>query len=307
MSRRLLFHLGPTGVYLQPIALLLAAGMLLLGYGDLLWVSLVSILLHEGAHAAVSACFGKPPQDIEITPLGALMRLEDDEALPTFKRLLTLLAGPAMTLLLCFLALQLTARGWLSIDTGRLLFINNVSMLLVNLLPALPLDGGRMLALLLSRFLRPGQISRLMRGIGTGLGLMCIGANLWVSWRYGGWNLSLASVGCFLMYSASTGTVTRAMAELRHMVDRKIRLDHRGYIHCTWIAVTEKIPLQRAMKLLHPTRYTMFCVAEQGTGRWLGNLSEQTIMAAAMHHPSGILAEAMEPFAGNVETTRKRY
>lgn len=305
MTRRLLFHLGATGIYLHPLALLLAAVMTLMGLGAWLAVSMLSILLHESAHAIVSACFGKPPQEVEITPMGALMRLEDDEALPLLPRLLTLLAGPAMTLGLCALALWMTQRGWMSAALGRLVFINNAAMLLVNLLPALPLDGGRLLALLLSRLLPPRQVGRIMRGIGTALGIACILLNLWISWRSGGWNLSLASVGCFLMYSAAAGTVSRAMAEYRRFVDRKIRLESRGHLGCAWMAVTGATTLQRALSLLHPARYTMICVVEQGTGRLLGTLSEQMLMSAAVQCPSGTVASAVP--GGGVRKVQEGY
>ena len=151
------------------------------------------------------------------------------------------------------------------------------------------------------------QVSRIMRLVGTALGGLCIALNLWASWRYGSWNLSLASVGCFLMYSASAGTATRAMTELRRFIDRKILLDSRGYIGCAWVAVIETISLQRAVSLLHPSRYTMFCVAERGTGRLLETLSEQDVMAAAMNHPSGTMEAAMAASGENVERARKRY
>ena len=279
-----LFQLGGTAIWLHPAALLVALYMIGMGFGGLLLVGTVSILLHESAHALCSTCFGKPPEDIELTPLGALMRLEDDEALPVMKRLLVLLAGPAMTLLLCALALTLTRSGRLPWEWGRQLFLLNAAMLTVNLLPALPLDGGRLTALLLAALMPRETAKGVMRALGTALGLLLVALNLLVSLRGGGWNLSLAAAGCFLMYSAARATTGFAMAELRDFMDRKSLLESRGVMPCRLIAVTEETTLRQAVRCLHPRRVTAFSLDG-------AIIPETRVMAAYLDHPSRTLGE----------------
>lgn len=279
-----LFQVGGTAVWLHPAALMVAMYMIAAGFGTLLAVGTVSILLHESAHALMSACFGKPPEDIEITPLGALMRLDDDESFASMRRLLVLMAGPCMTLALCYLALFLTQAGRLPWEVGRQLFLCNAAMLFINLLPALPLDGGRAAAWLLSAIMPRETARMVMRAIGTALGLGCVGLNLWLSWRGGGWNLSLAAAGCFLMYSASRTTMSCAMAELRDFMDRKNILESRGTMSCRWVALSDEATLRQAVRCLHPRRYTMFCVS--------GNaLTEQEIMAAYLDDPTRVIGD----------------
>ena len=288
-----LVRLGETTVWLHPAALLMALYMIAAGHGGLLLVGFGSILLHECAHALVSVCFGKPPEDIEITPLGALMRLEDDEALPVARRMAVLLAGPLMTLLLCYGTLYLTRAGWLPWATGRLLFLCNAAMLFMNLLPALPLDGGRVLALILSGLLRQETVRAVMRCVGTALGLGCVLLNLWLSWASGGWNLSLAAAGCFLMYSAARSTTNSAMEELRSFMDRKSRLDIQGVMSCRWVTVTGDATTRQAVRCLHPRRHTMFCVTGPGTAEQRGFLSEQAVIAAYLDDPSRAVGELL--------------
>ena len=280
-----LFQLGGTVIWLHPAALIVAAYMAAAGFSGLLAVGMVSILLHEGAHALMSTCFGKPPEDIEITPLGALMRLDDDETLSPSRRLLVLMAGPVMTLVLCYLALFLTQSGWLPWPLGRQLFLCNAAMLLINLLPALPLDGGRAAAWALSVMMPRERVRAVMRAVGTALGLGCVALNLWVSWRCGGWNLSLAAAGCFLMYSAARSTTSYAMAELRDFMDRKSLLESRGTMGCRWVTLAEDATLRQAARCLHPRRYTMFSV------RGGAFLSEETVIAAYLDNPSGAIGD----------------
>lgn len=297
MMRRRILNVGGTEVWLHLATLLFAAYMIALGRIRLLAVGFVSILLHEGAHAAVSAAFGNPPRDIEVTPLGALMRLEEEDALPPLKRFAVLLAGPAVTLGLAFGAIWLTRAGTLSMDLGRLVFSSNLAILFINLLPALPLDAGRMLALVLGALCRPETVKRTLRTLGSILGCLCITLNVAVSWFSGGWNLSMAACGCFLIYAASVGTATTAMAELRRFMARKVRVERRGGTRGELLVAMAGWPLRRAVTRLHPSRYTLICVLREGSMRNLGVWTESELIAAYMNAPGekcGTLAKKGE-------------
>ncbi len=284
---------GRTDVYLHAGTLLFAAWALLSGAWRMAAASFLSILLHEGAHGLAAQLCGQPPREMELTPLGALLRLEDEERLPAVKRLAVLAAGPGMTLLLCFLAGRSTACGWLTVQDGRTLFAANLAILLVNLLPALPLDGGRMLALLLSCLLRGATAGRVMRALGTAMGIAAIGVSAWTSWQHGSWNWSLAAAGCFLLYSASTATTTLAMAEMRRLMDRKTALEARGHAPVRRIAVLAGQPLHRAVRLLHPRHLTELVVMEQGTMRTMGLLTEERLISCYLDDPQLCCAEVI--------------
>lgn len=284
-TRRRLFTIGETDIYLHLGTLLFAAYMVLTGHGGLLAVSFGSILLHEIAHGAVCWGFGKPPNEIEITPLGCLMRLEEESALSPGKRLMVLCAGPLASLALCWAALAATKLGWISGEAGRRLFCCNLLLVLGNLLPALPLDGGRILALVLSLRFRGETVQRVMRISGTVLGLACIGLNLMLSITHGGWNLSCAMAGCFLMYAAAVGTTSFALAELRRLIDRKTRLEARQTCPCKWLTVTPQTPLQKAVSLLPSAAYAMLAVVQPADMSLMAQVGEGTLIAAYLEQP----------------------
>lgn len=283
--RRRLFALGRTDVYLHPATLLFAAYMVLAGQGALLLCSMLSILLHEGGHALMSACLGYPPEEVELTPMGCLMRLEEEWKLPRWKRLAVVVAGPAVTALLCVLSVLLASWGWMARGLGRLLFSCNAAILLMNALPALPLDGGRLLSLLLSLALPERTVNRVMRYTGTLLGAVLVMLNLIVCLRFGGWNLSLACAGCFLIYAAAMGTSAAALQEVQSYMARKQRLEARGYLHTCLVTVTDALPLHRAVHLLHPKQRTVFLIVALGTLRPLGRVEEEKMIEAYLDDP----------------------
>ncbi|MEO8090213.1 MAG: site-2 protease family protein [Gemmatimonadales bacterium] len=118
------------------------------------------ILLHEFGHILMARRFGVRTPDVILLPIGGVARLERIPDEPR-QELLIALAGPAVTAVLAlifYLILRLTG-GDAEIDQlsplapllSQLLVIN-VWLLLFNLIPAFPMDGGRVLrALLASR------------------------------------------------------------------------------------------------------------------------------------------------------------
>jgi Zn-dependent protease len=117
------------------------------------------ILLHEFGHILVARRFGVRTPDVILLPIGGVARLERIPDVPR-QELLIALGGPAVTLaiiIVLWILLQLTNQPTMEgMSPSRPILINlfagNVWLLLFNLIPAFPMDGGRVLrALLASR------------------------------------------------------------------------------------------------------------------------------------------------------------
>lgn len=283
-----LFSLGKTDVYLHPATLVMAGYMALCGKAGLFLAAMASIVVHESAHAIAARAMGDCPLSIEITPLGALMRLEDEGRLPPLRRLTMLLAGPAMTLILCLLALWGTARGILTVETGRMLFVTNAGLLLINMLPCLPLDGGRVVFLLLEQWLGTGVSRRVMRAIGVIIGSGILLVSLWISWQKRTVQFTLAACGCVVLYASHVSTTTAALAEMRQWMERKIRLEQRGVMRVKRFAVLESFPLRRVIKMMPQYAWGEFMILESGTLRQLGLYSETEAINAYLNTPGGV-------------------
>lgn len=281
-------RIGATELRLHPAGLLLGAYMALLGHGSMLLAGLVSIALHEGAHAACAALLRWPPQSLELTPLGAVMHLEEETRMPTVRRICMIAAGPAMTFGLCMLSLTLTQRGVLPFALGRSLFLSNAAILLVNLLPALPLDGGRLLAVVLGCRLRSTTVRRVMRLLGLGTGCLLIAGNLWLSFTQGGLNLSLSFVGCFLMEAARREGVTSAMTDLTACMRRRSMLEKNGVMQGRLLVVTESCPVAAAMQQLPKGQPAVVAILTQDTLSLRGMASEERLVSLWLSQPDAL-------------------
>jgi len=286
MSTWRICRIGQTDIRLHPAMLLYIIYAMLIGHGRFMLIATVSILLHEAAHAGFSALFGQIPASIELSPLGAVMRLEDDNRLPPVKRCMMLMAGPATTLLLCAAAMETGKWGVIPLQSAGILFMANLSILLLNMLPVLPLDGGRVLSLLLTCFLKPGVVGHIMRWIGTVVGVGIILLNIWSSYRLATWNLSLAFIGCCMIYSAVNSTMTQAMAELRFLMDRKIILERRGQIPSKQVMALHTQTLRQLLQAIPAYCLCQFTVIEAGTMNKLGMLTEFDVISAYLQEPN---------------------
>lgn len=118
------------------------------------------VVLHEFGHALAAKAYGINTPDITLLPIGGVARLERIPEEPK-QELVIAAAGPAVTAIIALsLLIVIAARGAAALqapvqsdDWVLNLFKINVWLLLFNLIPAFPMDGGRVLrALLATRF-----------------------------------------------------------------------------------------------------------------------------------------------------------
>lgn len=135
----------------HPLLLLLLALGLLLGQGTILVIYIGSLLLHESSHLAAARSLGLHVSRIEIYPFGGQADIPDLELAGPLAEILVAAAGPLANLLALAVAAFLMRFQLAMPGRVELLLDVNLAMLLVNLLPAFPLDGGRIFHAVRSR------------------------------------------------------------------------------------------------------------------------------------------------------------
>jgi stage IV sporulation protein FB len=248
------------------------------------------VLLHEFGHVLAARRYGIATPDITLLPIGGVARLERIPEKPA-EELVVALAGPAVNVVIAAL-LFLLLGGLPPMEAaanmenpghsmlGRLFWVN-VTLVLFNLIPAFPMDGGRVLRALLGYRMGHRRATEVAARIGQGVALL-LGF-----WGLVGGGPLLVFVALFVWLGA--GAESHAV-QLREVSRGMIAAD-------AMITRFETLPVTAriadAVELLLRTEQTEFPVVD-GSGRLRGILGRsEMIRALQQAGPDSPVLEAM--------------
>jgi len=255
------------GYYSQGATPAAAAGVLLV------LLLFVCVVLHEFGHALAAKAFGINTPDITLLPIGGVARLERMPEEPS-QELIIAAAGPAVTAVIALgLFVAIGSRGDIdprsALQSGDLL-VNllaiNVWLLLFNLLPAFPMDGGRVLRALLATRLSYARATQIAATVGQGFAFVFGFIGLL-------WNPLLIFIALFVYIGASQEA---ALAQMKD-VSRRFPVSSAMIREFRTLAADAK--LDEAVDALLATSQHDFPVLD-ATGNVAGLLTRHDLIAA---------------------------
>lgn len=218
-----------------------------------------SVVVHELGHALVARLYGVQTNEIRLWFLGGVAQFQE---LPTRRgaEALVALAGPVtsgLLALLLWLALPLVRASSGATVVVAYLAITNVGLALFNLLPALPLDGGRVLRSVLAIFMPYLRATNVAVALSAGIAI--------VGGIYGVVSGQLFLViMAFFVYNAG-----RAEAQAAYLKDAMEGVRARDLMTPEPLTVEPDMPLSQFARLGEFRRHTGYPVVD-ADGRLLG-------------------------------------
>ncbi|WP_425566550.1 site-2 protease family protein [Planomonospora alba] len=259
----------------------------------------LSVLLHELAHCVVAKAYGLPVRRITLYLLGGVSEIEREAQTPG-REFAIAFAGPLLSLGLGgggFLLHQVLDPATVAGVLVWQLWVSNVVVGVFNLLPGLPLDGGRMLRAGVWRFTRSpvsGTVAAAWTGraLAVGLVVWAVGLSL-VSGQEPStvtlvWSVLLAS---FIWFGATQALQSaRLRARIPHLSARA--LARRA------VPVTADVPLAEALRRAAEAQAGALVVVDH-EGRPTGIVSEVAVESTPENRrpwvSAGSLARSLEP------------
>jgi stage IV sporulation protein FB len=233
------------------------------------------VLAHEFGHIFAARRYGIRTPDVTLWPIGGVASLERIPDKPG-EELVVALAGPAVNVVIAAVLLLLLGAG---IDEAAItemenpragllarLAAANIFLVVFNLIPAFPMDGGRVLRALLALRMPHADATRIAARIGQGAAFLFALAGLF-------WNPMLIVIGLFIYLSAT--------AEAQHVAfsDGTQSLP----VHAVMVNRVESLSpaatLDDAVELLLRTSQKEFPVVD-GSGRPRGLLTRDALILA---------------------------
>lgn len=241
-------------------------------------------------HYLTARILGFSGFDIEILPIGAVLKVKDlDEASPR-EDLIISLSGPLLNLLLAvifYFLYILFNKTYL-----RLIYNSNLVLGVFNLIPAFPLDGGRVLRDIISM----KTIDRVANEISVRVS-MVLGSIFmliyFVSVAANKSNFNLGLISIFILISSIKEKERIVYLIMGYIIKKKYKFIKRGYIENRSISIFFKKDLLSVLGIIDKNKYNLFTILDEDM-RILETLYEEEIIKAIKTYGNISLSEYID-------------
>lgn len=249
------------------------------------------VLLHELAHVAAAKRFGVHVSDVELLPFGGVSRMGSEVVFDPSKEVYVAAAGPATNLLLVGLGTVLKNYGLWDDDLGPFFLQCNLMVAAFNLLPALPLDGGRVFRAYLARRVGLREATHRAAWWGQFWGVAIIlGGTAGLAMRLFG--LDVIITGMFLFYAATREKSLAPYHFIRHLAQKKEELAAAGVLPGEPLVSLDTVRLGDVIRTFIPQRFHLVLLLDRNW-QYKGVVSEAQIIDA-------LLTEGMDVPVGSL-------
>ncbi len=262
-------------IAVHPLVLVVLAGACVLGRLYDLLQAMLALTLHEAAHVVVAGVFGYRIRRVELQPFGGVARLSD-QGLSLHGEWCIAAAGPVASFIIAGVASMVC---YISPMTGARMepfLAYNLALGVVNLLPALPLDGGRIVRCAIQARANASVALKLTAWAGVICGAIMLAAAV-VGAMHDIYNLTLPVMGLFLLLAAIGELHTTQERRLTAMWQRNDTLRSGGGMDVHLMAAHASMEGMEALRLMRGNRFNLIRVVDSNM-RTLGELDEGGLM-----------------------------
>lgn len=260
----------------DPLVIVFAALYALAGS---LWqwaIVFASLMVHEASHAMAATGFGYAVARISITPIGAVASLEGEIQSRPEAEAAVAMAGPMTSLILASLGYLLLLYGNADREKVEFFVGANIALAIFNLIPAFPLDGGRVLRALMAEELGVASATRKAVALSRviGITITVLGAAGFAA-RY--FNLLVPALGLFIWIAAGRESQSAAYAGLKSVMGKRASLRARGALPARLLVAAPDVTACDLLGKVTSSDFTIVSVIGAGGGE-IGRLSELELL-----------------------------
>ena len=248
-------------IYLNVFFLGLLGLFFLAGVAGKGLIAFAVVFCHELAHAAIARRLAVPVMEVELLPFGGVTRMGGEMVLAPAQESYIAVAGPASNLVMATLGLALKNYGFWSDDLSPFFLQCNLLIAAFNLLPALPLDGGRVYRAYLATKIGIRDATYRAAGLGQIWAVFIIlFGSFGLIFSYAG--LDILFTGLFLFFAATREKGMAPYLFVRHLAQKKGDLIKARVLPARPLVVMENVPLGEVVRPFLPQKYHLVLVLD---------------------------------------------
>ncbi|NMA62267.1 MAG: peptidase M50 [Firmicutes bacterium] len=244
------------------------------------------VLWHESFHVLVARLYRLDVLDIELLPFGGVARLDALLQLNPQVEWVVAIVGPLSNLVLVVLAYALVPIIDVPLEWFDFFIQANLGMALFNLLPALPLDGGRVLRSLLVRRQGFKEATSVASILGQVISLSLLGWGVYGLYLGQYQALIFIFFGVMLYWAARQEQKNASYIFLRYLTHKKQELRLKRVFAGRELVATEETSLGEVLKFFQPPHYHLIWVVDLD-GQILGFFGELELIQALFEQGLG--------------------
>lgn len=253
--------------------------------------ALVALIVHESCHFIASKWLGERIATIDITPFGGVMTYAPGKSPHKGVRgCIIAAAGPLGNYGMILLLSQPFMMRWMSYEILRQAIVINLGMMLLNLLPALPLDGGRIAFCAGYYLFSISSITKVLSLSGIGVGCALIGFGLYGAYTLGCVNISLLMIGGYLVVYAQKSRLTLLSENIYALLQEKQQRNKAPKRICL-ISVLPETTLRNAVYAAGRASKVLFYIHTEISDDWI---EDTEIISGFLQKPDSEISSVMK-------------
>lgn len=254
--------------------------ILIMTINEGLFISVISVLIHEFTHILVGRIYGCKLYQFNVRLTGTNAKLSDINDLKDFQKLNLYISGPSINLLifvLCFCISRAFPNEYITM-IGDI----NLGLFIFNMIPAYPLDGSRVLEIILSKWItyrRAKKIIRIISYIFVGF-LVCVFFSELLKGRV---KFGFILVSGLIIYSSYIEKKATIYIMMENLFKKGNLIEKYEYIENRSISVSYKNNLLNLLRMVDKNKFNIFYILDEEL-KFLGIIREDELIEALKNY-----------------------
>ncbi|SFB16379.1 site-2 protease family protein [Clostridium frigidicarnis] len=233
--------------------------LIMIGFQRAFLIAFIFVFLHELTHVLTARLLGVSDIKLKIIPMGTYIESNSFDYLDLKEDILISLSGPIFNLILGFIFWSINK--YLSSEFVLWCALSNLALGLINLLPAFPLDGARIIRCILNKKIIYKRANNIVIKLSFFTGIVMIIFFI-ISYIYGVVNFSILLMAILILYISHKEKERVVYIIMGDIVKKKSKFLKKSYIENKSISVYYKKDLLYLMNIMDKNKNNIFTVLD---------------------------------------------